>query len=273
MFKENYVINGIIFCETGLHIGDSKDAIDIGGSDSPIVRDSITRYPYIPGSSIKGKLRSLIELSDEKSSKSVISNHKNNHDNVSTDEDSIAVKLFGLSPNDISKLDETKFTYQTRTIIRDAHPTEDTKNKWDSNDELFDGSELKWENTINRITSIANPRNIERVPKGSEFNFEIIFSVYSGDNSKNILKLLEAMKLLEFNYLGGSGSRGFGQVKFKDISIVQRELNYYISDNPENLITKNSNIDEAINEIKSNFIRVETNNIDLIKNNHNVNNN
>lgn len=251
MFKENYIIKGIIFCETGLHIGDSKDAIDIGGSDSPIVRDSITGYPYIPGSSIKGKLRSLIELSDEKSSKSIIENHKNNKGNVSTDEDSIAVKLFGLSPNDRSKSNETNFTYQTRTIIRDAHPTEDTLRKWESNDGLFGGSELKWENTIDRITSNAVPRNIERIPRGSEFSFEIIFSVYDGDNLENIVELLRVMKFLECNYLGGSGSRGFGQVKFKNISIIQRKLGYYIEDEKEVSFISDSNVNDAMDKMES----------------------
>ena len=72
MFKENYIITGQIVCETGLHIGGSTDSIEIGGSDNPVIRDSVTKLPFIPGSSLKGKLRSLLELYDPDSAKNVI---------------------------------------------------------------------------------------------------------------------------------------------------------------------------------------------------------
>lgn len=245
MFKENYIINGQIVCDSGLHIGDSTDGIDIGGSDSPIIRDPITEYPYIPGSSLKGKLRSLLELSDKKSSESVIKNGGK----VATDEDCIATQIFGLTPKDDKKVDTEK-NYQTRIIVRDSQATEDTIKLWDKHKQLSSGAELKWENTINRITSSANPRNIERVPKGSKFNFEIIFSTYSEDEFKNIVKLLESMKLLENNYLGGSGSRGSGQIHFEKINIFKRDLAFYTDESEEELIVGDSDIDNAINAIK-----------------------
>ena len=245
MFKENFIITGQIVCESGLHIGDSTDGIDIGGSDNPIIRDPITDYPYIPGSSLKGKLRSLLELSDKKSSDSVIKNEGK----VSTDEDCIATKLFGLTPKDEGKVDVEK-NYQTRIIVRDSHPTQDTIDMWEEHKELSGGAELKWENTINRITSEANPRNIERVPKGSEFNFEIILSTFDDDEYKNMINLLESMKLLENSYLGGSGSRGSGQVKFKNITISKRNLEFYINDGEEESIVVSSDIKNAIKMIK-----------------------
>lgn len=241
MFKENYVITGTIVCESGLHIGGSSDSVDIGGSDNPVIRDVISGYPYIPGSSLKGKLRSLLELSDKQSSESVIKNKGK----VSTDEECIAVQLFGTTPKEDVKSDEDK-SHQTRTIIRDSLPTEDTIKKWEKADELYAGSEIKWENTINRITSEANPRNIERVPRGSEFSLEIIFSTYSDDESKNLVKLLESMKLLENNYLGGSGSRGSGQISFKDIKIVKRSIEYYTENAEEESIIENADINSAI---------------------------
>lgn len=246
MFKENYIITGQIVCESGLHIGDSTDGIDIGGSDSPIIRDPITDYPYIPGSSLKGKLRTLLELSDKKSSDSVIKNEGN----VSTDEDCIAAKLFGLTPKEDGKVDVEK-NYQTRIIVRDSQPTQDTIDMWEEHKDLTGGAELKWENTINRITSVANPRNIERVPKGSKFNFEIIFSTYSDDEYKNMVNLLESMNLLENSYLGGSGSRGSGQVKFEKITISKRDLGFYTNYGEEESIVKDSNIKDAIKAIKS----------------------
>ena len=244
MFKENYIITGTIVCESGLHIGGSSDSVDIGGSDNVVIRDSVTGNPYIPGSSLKGKLRSLLELSDKKSSASVIENGGK----VSSDEECIAVQLFGTTPKDDVKVDGEK-TYQTRTIVRDSLPTQETIDKWENADELYAGSEIKWENTIDRITSEAKPRNIERVPRGSEFNLEIIFSTYSETETKNLIKLLEALKLLENNYLGGSGSRGSGQVSFKNITIVKRDVGYYTEDAEEDIIVENEDINGAINAL------------------------
>lgn len=243
MFKENYVIKGNIVCKTGLHIGGSSDNIDIGGSDNVLIRDSASGYPYIPGSSLKGKLRSLLELSDKKSAESVIKNEGK----VSTDKNCIAAKLFGVS----AEKGNEDLKFPTRTIVRDSYPTEETIKQWDNNDELLNGAEFKWENTLNRITSYANPRNIERVPKDSKFAFEIIFSVYEDDDNANIVKLLESMRLLEDNYLGGSGSRGFGQVVFEDLMISKRNIEFYTDDEKEDIIAENSTVGDAIAKIKN----------------------
>lgn len=244
MFRENYVITGTIVCESGLHIGGSSDAVDIGGSDNPVIRDVITGHPYIPGSSLKGKLRSLLELADKQSSESVIKNKGK----VASDEDCIAVKLFGTTPKEDVKADDD-VSYQTRTIIRDSLPSEETIIKWENADELYAGSEIKWENTINRITSEAKPRNIERVPRGSEFNLEIIFSTYAEEEYNNLVKLLEAMQLLENNYLGGSGSRGSGQIRFKDIKIVKRSIEFYTENADEEIIAENVDVIGAIDAL------------------------
>lgn len=241
MFLENYVISGTILCKTGLHIGGSSDNIDIGGSDNTVIRDSVSGLPYIPGSSLKGKLRSLLELSDKDSAESVI----RNGGKVASDKTCIASKLFGVS----AEQDNTELKFPTRTIVRDSYPTPETLELWQESQDLLNGTELKYENTINRIDSSANPRNIERVPKGSKFSFEIIFSKYSDDDS-NIVKLLESIRLLEDNYLGGSGSRGFGQVVFEDINISKRNVDYYIKDSQEDVIIENSTIKEAIDAVK-----------------------
>ena len=212
MFKENFVIKGELVCETGLHIGGANDAINIGGADSIIIRDSVSDLPFIPGSSLKGKLRSLLELNDKKSIQSVLEKKGKS----STDEDSIAVKIFGISSDKKNNL-----KYPTRLIVRDSFPTEESIKLWEKQEEVVRGSELKWENTIDRITSRAIPRSLERIPKGSSFIFEFIFSVYEEDEN-NLMGLFEAMRLLEDNYLGGSGSRGYGKVKFANISITKR---------------------------------------------------
>ena len=240
MFKENYIIQGKIVCKTGLHIGGSSDAIDIGGSDNVIIRDSVTGNPYIPGSSLKGKLRFLTELNDKDSAQSVIDNKGKPAD----DPNCISSRLFGISADD----KQTELKFPTRTIVRDAYPDEDTLDLWD-NESLISGAELKYENNINRINSGATPRNIERVPKGSKFDFEIIFSVYEGDD-ENISYLLDSMKLLEDNYLGGSGSRGFGQIKFENIKLSKRTAQYYKENKDEEVIIESDDIVEVINQIK-----------------------
>lgn len=239
MFKENFVIKGKLVCETGLHIGGANDAINIGGADSILIRDSVSDLPFIPGSSLKGKLRSLLELNDKKFIQSVLEKKGKS----STDEDSIAVKIFGISSDKKNNL-----KYPTRLIVRDSFPTEESIKLWEKQEEVVRGSELKWENTIDRITSHANLRSLERIPKGSSFNFEFIFSVYEEDEN-NLMGLFEAMRLLEDNYLGGSGSRGYGKVKFANISITKRGQDYYKKDIDEEVIIENADISEAVKSI------------------------
>ena len=239
MFKENFVIKGELVCETGLHIGGANDAINIGGADSIIIRDSVSDLPFIPGSSLKGKLRSLLELNDKKSIQSVLEKKGKS----STDEDSIDVKIFGISSDKKNNL-----KYPTRLIVRDSFPTEESIKLWEKQEEVVRGSELKWENTIDRITSRAIPRSLERIPKGSSFIFEFIFSVYEEDEN-NLMGLFEAMRLLEDNYLGGSGSRGYGKVKFANISITKRGQDYYKKDMDEEVIIENADISEAVKSI------------------------
>lgn len=253
-FLKNYIITGQLECVTGLHIGESLDTIDIGGSDNPLVRKSTNNLPYIPGSSLKGKLRTLLELADKESSKSVIAN------NGRASDKGLAAQLFGVSGNE-EKLDKNGVYY--KVIVRDLFPSDETIKAWNENTTLLNGSELKYENTLNRLTAEAKPRNIERVPPESCFKFEIIVNTASKDDkkpdedesdnkectNKDVLPILQAMKLLEDDYLGGSGSRGFGKVCFKDINIVERSVDYYIENNEETLIASGTLL-EVIDNIK-----------------------
>lgn len=253
MFKENYLINGKIILKTGLHVGDSKDSIEIGVIDNPIIRDRISGLPYIPGSSLKGKLRSLLELNDKESAENVIKNKGN----PSTDSNCKASKIFGSSPTG-----QNKPNFPTRVIVRDSFPTNESIAIWDEKEDVVRGAEVKYENTINRITSEANPRPTERIPKDSEFNFEIILSVYdnSGENEleifekddgkENLLGLFESMMLLEDNYLGASGSRGYGQIEFDEITLKKRNQTYYKEKELEEVIIENSPIDDVVEKIK-----------------------
>jgi CRISPR-associated protein Csm3 len=216
-FVGNLIIRGKFRCLTGLHIGGSKEKLEIGGVDSPVVRDPRTRYPYVPGSSLKGKLRSLLEYalgtvpSDGEVSK-----------------DQNVVRLFGIGvdekdPNSKNFVHELENIGPSRLIVRDCHPTDATKKWWKTLDTDLLYTEYKSENAINRITSAANPRFIERVAAGSEFEFEMIYTQYdlksgadhNSDAATDLANLRMAILLLEHNFLGKSGSRGYGRVEFR----------------------------------------------------------
>lgn len=203
-FKANIIIRGKIRCETGLHIGGSKERMEIGGVDSPVIRDPQTRLPYIPGSSLKGKMRSLFEYQlgvvGEKGEPST---------------DPRVRRIFGVGATEASP------TGPTRLIVRDSYPDPSTQEKWKNMDSELQFTELKAENTINRLTSEANPRFIERVAKGSWFDFELIYTVLEIDEqdssdqiNEDLKNLMMCLRLLEHNALGKSGSRGYGKISF-----------------------------------------------------------
>ena len=148
--------------------------------------------------------------------------------------------LFGSAANKNSEI-----KYPTRIIVRDSYPNEKTIELWNDSDEVYNGSELKYENNINRVTAIATPRNIERVPKDSEFNFEIILSVY--EDNDYLKDLLQTMLLLEDDYLGGSGSRGFGKIKFQELKIETRTIDYY-KNNAEASVKEASTLKKLLEE-------------------------
>ncbi|HIH64012.1 MAG TPA: type III-A CRISPR-associated RAMP protein Csm3 [Methanothermobacter thermautotrophicus] len=222
-FEKNYVISGELVCITGLHIGISKESIEIGGSDNVIIRDPVTRLPYIPGSSIKGKMRALLELALGRT----------NGDPCKCGKCEVC-RVFGTAA-DNTKDSKSKELGPTRIIVRDSFPTEKTREMWKKSSDVVEGAELKYENSLDRITSGANPRNQERVPRDSKFEFEIIVSEYEGD-SDNLGVVLEGLRLLEDNYLGGSGTRGYGKVEFRDITITERPSEYYRGEAGENTL-------------------------------------
>ena len=204
-------IIGKIIVKTGLHIGTGSDKVEIGGMDNPVIKNPLTREPYIPGSSIKGKLRSLLEWKEGK-----VRASDGKPCNCGKPECSIC-RIFGSGNNN---RENAKLRGPTRLIVRDAELTEDFKKK------LHDGKPIledKTENSLNRITAEANPRHIERVVPGTEFNFELVYRIIdTGDSGKEDEKLfdsvvLEGLKLLQNDYLGGGGSRGNGRIEFAEL--------------------------------------------------------
>lgn len=248
MLKKKFVIRGRIKTITGLHIGAARESSEIGGMDNPVIKDPVSGLPYIPGSSLKGKMRSLLEKSvanDEEFFNRDIGSHVKIHVCDSTDD---AVKcdicrLFGSSGST---------NHPSRVFFRDSHLTEEWAERFKSEVLL----EEKYEASIDRITSAANPRPMERVPPGVEFEFEIVYNVEDEDDmwKDDIRNLFKAMKLLEDDYLGGSGSRGYGKVRFSIESISERGLEYYTGEGRENkLIEKTIGVDDVLNRIDEIF--------------------
>lgn len=240
-FKGKYVLAGRIVCVTGLHIGASAAGLEIGGVDNPVMKDPLTEYPYIPGSALKGKLRSLFEwsvglVSPQSAQQDKYSAHdcrelKKKRDEVSDDngrtrwDNAFALaRLFGPAS---AEEDVRQRAGPTRLTVRDTFPANDTVAKWEEwlGEKTY--TEIKTENSLDRVTSEATPRPMERVPAGSEFNFEMIVDVYRADDHELFKDLFTAMRLLENSALGGSGSRGHGQIEFRGLSLAWRPVAYY----------------------------------------------
>lgn len=208
--EKNILIKGKIECLTGLHIGGSIDEIEIGGIDNPVIKHPVTREPYIPGSSIKGKMRSQMEKIEGKV-------FGRGEPCGCGDENCLVCRVFGPHRNTRHNLGPT------RILVRDAMMSEETRQQMR---ELIQEQgksylELKTENTINRSMGTANnPRFQERVSSGTKFNFEVVIQRFDIDKGKDLIGFVKkAMKSVEESYLGGSGSRGYGQVKFIELSI------------------------------------------------------
>lgn len=209
-------IEGIIEVITGLHIGGSTTIIEIGGKDNPVIKHPMTKEPYIPGSSLKGKMRSLLEW---KLGKLNTDEHSNDYGEVHkwcNDTNCPICVIFGTSAEDSG-------IGPTRLIVRDAILYKDYREKQkekDSNWTPLALMEDKCENAINRITARANPRNMERVVSGAKFSFLMSYRLFERTNDKGsgdeglFSNVIEGLKLIEKDTLGGAGSRGCGQVQF-----------------------------------------------------------
>lgn len=205
-------ITGNIEVITGIHIGGSSAFAAIGAVDSPVIKDVRTNLPMIPGSSIKGKMRSLLA--------------KMYNENVAEkpDEDNERLtRLFGSSKKDHVKA--------SRIIMSDMI----LKNREELRKQGLESmTEVKFENTINRISAVANPRQIERAVRGSKFDIDFLYEVVEEDEILEDFQVLaDGMKLLQYDYLGGHGTRGYGKIKFN-----QLEASVVIGEIPDDIIEK-----------------------------------
>lgn len=210
-------ITGKIIVRTGLHIGAGNDKVEIGGMDNPVIRNPLTREPYIPGSSLKGKLRSLIEWK-----LGLVGKNGGNPCSCGKS-DCPVCRVFG-SANQAAGAGESesksKSKGPTRIIMRDAVLAKEWKEMFLQGKPVI---EEKNENRLNRITAEATPRPVERVVPGAEFDFELAYRVIDTDDGGATDEtyfrdvVIEGLRMLESDYLGGGGTRGNGQIEFSGL--------------------------------------------------------
>ncbi|GIX48030.1 MAG: type III-A CRISPR-associated RAMP protein Csm3 [Candidatus Tectimicrobiota bacterium] len=238
--KGKVIISGSVEAVTGLHIGGAAAGLDIGGIDNPIIRHPVSREPYIPGSSLRGKMRSLLDRHF---------GNEANHDirreepkvrvHVCDNEDKYSncavCQIFGVTPGERERRSWSQLK-PARLLVRDVHLAADheatERLRRAKTDLPF--TEVKWEAAIDRITSAAVPRQNERVPAGAIFApFELVYGIYAlnGQGWESDVAWLQyvfkAMELLEDDYLGGYGSRGAGKIAFRNIHVVCKPHGYY----------------------------------------------
>jgi CRISPR-associated protein Csm3 len=243
-------ISGLITAKSGLHIGGSNIGMSIGGADATVVRNPLTNEPYIPGSSLKGKMRSLLEKAygqfGEKQDNNIIASPftdinadilTNGNTEIATDANAEIAEgiepsfslikyrtyipaLFGTTPEKMGKFRQPT----SRLIVRDCPLTRNSSEKLGklkTTDMPF--TEVKTEVVIDRITSAATPRQMERVPAGAIFEMTLILNLYHGDIDADYLKkVIEGLCLVQNDYLGGKGTRGSGEVSFSNLSFQQK---------------------------------------------------
>ncbi|OON95297.1 MAG: type III-A CRISPR-associated RAMP protein Csm3 [Epulopiscium sp. Nele67-Bin005] len=203
-------IQGRIILVSGLAIGGDSGAIEIGGNDNPIIRLPISKEPYIPASSIKGKMRSLSEWNLGKVTDGKV--------HSCSDKNCAICRIFG---HGTSKDREVAKIGPTRLVVRDAYLTTESKEVLTNlRKNTGRDTELKYENAIDRLTSAANPRNKERVPSTISFNFDMTYKVFDIDDDakvdeENFKKVLQALKLLTLDGIGGGVSRGSGAIEIE----------------------------------------------------------
>jgi CRISPR-associated protein Csm3 len=266
-------LTSTLLVSTGLHIGGGGETLNIGGLDKPVIRDPLTHQPYLPGSSIKGKLRSILErlLNKPLNRPGGSGTYRYESDDLEggfSEVDGLLIPYEGASICQVSRVFgstagpsgrgnktwiktsivqaqglEEKETQTingesytstvgrnspARLIVRDCHLLPDSVKRLKNIDTGLDMTEWKFENGLDRITAAANPRQLERVPAGSEFGFELVYTVEDAEQAvEDLRNLAIALAILEDDALGGHGSRGYGKVSFKNFNFFYRDIDQY----------------------------------------------
>jgi CRISPR-associated protein Csm3 len=235
------ILEADLRCETGLHIGAGKGSLEIGGADNPVVKDAFGR-PYVPGSSLRGKLRSLLEQASGLAVPSelvFLSKRKGQEVRIHQSDrpDDEICLLFGRSPGRVERVDgevmDGAAATPARLAVYDA-PLDMTSITDSMRENLDDElTEVKSENAIDRITAQANPRTLERVPAGARFRVRMVLDILCEEDKALLPRLAEGLRLLEDDSLGGGGSRGSGRVSFANLRLVWRGRRFYAAGEPE----------------------------------------
>jgi CRISPR-associated protein Csm3 len=192
-------IRGVIRCESGVRVGGSRDELEIGGMDNPVVRDTRSGEPYLPGSSLKGRMRSLLERDRGLRLKG------NGEPHGCTDLRCLFCRVFGPHK-------ETRHEFgPSRLIVRDAYLTEASRREFQGGGAVID---VRTENMVNRRSNTAtNPRPVERVSRGVTFELEMVVRLFEGDREEEVLPLVRrGIELMAMEGVGGGISRGHGQI-------------------------------------------------------------
>ncbi|PKO21036.1 MAG: type III-A CRISPR-associated RAMP protein Csm3 [Chloroflexi bacterium HGW-Chloroflexi-1] len=232
-------MEGDIKAVTGLHIGGAAGALEIGGVDSPVIRNPLNNQPYIPGSSLRGKMRSLTERLHGSDQNFQVGHTRGKEVWVHTcqakgepPQDKVAYKQwqedyqrkFAACPvcSVFGVTGDEPVSHPTSLVVRDVYLSEASAKVLENLTD-FPYTEIKWEATIDRVTSAAVPRQIERVPAGAVFEgFELVYNVYDRAGRDQFPVVLKALQLVEEDYLGGLGSRGGGKVEFQVKAVYAR---------------------------------------------------
>lgn len=244
------ILEGEMHCETGLHVGAGKGSLEIGGADNPVVKDAHGR-PYVPGSTLRGRIRALLEQSTGMAIPSelvFISKRKGQEVRIHQSDrpdDEICI-LFGRSPGRMEKVGggdtDSNNATPARLSVFDAplDPESITPQMRETLDDEL--TEVKSENAIDRITSQANPRTLERVPAGARFRIRMVLDILCAEDSVLPALLAQGLRLLEDDALGGGGSRGSGRVRFDNLKLTWRGKDYYATGAPEREIAAGADV-------------------------------
>jgi CRISPR-associated protein Csm3 len=236
-FLGKLVLEGELHCDTGLHIGAGKGSLEIGGADNPVVKDAFGR-PYIPGSSLRGRIRSLLEQSSGLAVPAelvYLSRRRGQEVRIHQSDrpDDEVCLLFGRNPGRMERVSgeamEASAATPARLTVYDA-PLDMQSITPQMRENLDDEiTEVKSENAVDRITSQANPRTLERVPAGARFHLRMVVDVLCEEDKELVRRVAEGLRLLEDDTLGGGGSRGSGRVRFANFRAVWRGREFYAS--------------------------------------------
>lgn len=251
--KGKIILRGKMICDTGLHIGAAGNNLEIGGLDAPVVRDPVTREPYVPGSSLKGKMRSLLE----RKLNLPFNRHGGNgvYRHECTNRGCRVCRMFGAAGG------REGDNIPGRLIVRDMHMTAASRDMLAEIDTGLLYTEWKFENSLDRVTAAANPRQLERVPRGTEFDFELIYTVETGEEPvirEDLNHVVQLLRLVEDDTLGGHGSRGYGKVRFAISTFEGRLIDFYAGDERARLdkeVATTSDCAAAVDEMAQFFCR------------------